>query len=539
MNGKKIEIFDTTLRDGTQGAKISLSVEDKLRIARRLDRFGISYIEGGWPMSNPKDFLFFRKAAQMRFEHAKLVAFGSTMRAGSSPGEDRNLRNLIEAETPAIAIFGKTWLLHVRKGLNITPDENLRLIRESIAYLKRHGKEVIYDAEHFFDGFKDDPAYAMTTLIAAQQAGADVIVLCDTNGGTLPSELVNILARVKPQIAVPLGIHAHNDAELAVANSIAAVENGCVHVQGTLNGYGERCGNANLCSVIPNLQLKLGYHCVPEENLAELTALSHFVSEVANLRHHHAQPFVGESAFAHKGGIHVSAVMKDPATYEHIEPEHVGNKRRVLVSDLSGRSNILYKAREMNIDLKNYGNAVPEIVEELKKLENEGYQFEAAEGSLELLIRRKSGEVRDPFRLKGFRILIEKNEGEGVRAEATIRLMVNGHEEHTAAEGNGPVHALDRALRKALIKFFPAIRRMGLSDYKVRVLNEKEATAAKVRVLIDSKDENQTWGTIGVSENIIEASWQALSDSFAYFLLKNGVQSTGRLIEEEMQMVTK
>ncbi len=521
MKNKKIKIFDTTLRDGTQSAKISHSVEDKIRIALRLDNFGVDYIEGGWPMSNPKDFLFFKKVPASMFKNAKLVAFGSTKKPEGSADNDLNLNKLLETNTPTVSIFGKSWLLHVKKVLKIDPEENLSLIFESIQFMKKKGKEVIYDAEHFFDGFADDPEYALSTLDQAQKAGADVVVLCDTNGGTLTSDLIKTILQVKSAIFTPLGIHAHNDSELAVANTIAAVENGCVHVQGTINGYGERCGNANLCSVIPNLQLKRGFDCVPEDNLAKLTSLSFYVSDVANLSHPHTMPFVGENAFAHKGGIHVSAVMRDTVTYEHLKPEMVGNKRKVLVSDLSGRSNIIYKADELKIAIEKSSQKIPEIVQKLKNLEYDGYQFEAAEASLELLIRRKNGKFKDHFLLKGFRILIEKNESGESRAEATIRVIVNGKEEHTAAEGNGPVHALDMAIRKALIKFFPKIGNMFLSDYKVRVLNQKDGTGAKVRVLIESRSNGISWGTVGVSDNIIEASWQALTDSFTYFLLKN------------------
>ncbi len=532
MVKQKIQIYDTTLRDGTQGEKISFSVDDKLRIAVRLDEFGIDYIEGGWPGSNPKDFLFFQKAQEKTFKHAKIVAFGSTGRPGISTRQDANLKALIEAGTPAVSIFGKTWLLHVNKALRISPEENLRLLADSIAFLKASGKEVIYDAEHFFDGYKDDSDYARQTLLVAQQAGADVLVLCDTNGGTMTSELIKIIQKVSSEINAPFGIHAHNDSDLAVSNSLAAVENGCVQVQGTINGYGERCGNANLCSIIPNLQLKMGYRCVADKNIAKLTSLSHFVSEVANLTHPQNLPFVGKSAFAHKGGIHVSAVIKDAKTYEHITPEQVGNERRVLVSDLSGKSNIQYKSSELKIDLTKHQEKVPAIVSQLKNLEHNGYQFEAAEGSLELLIRKNLGEWQDFFSLKGFRILIEKNESEETRSEATIRLLVNGQIEHTAAEGNGPVHALDTALRKALLKFFPEISEMQLSDYKVRVLNEKDGTAAKVRVLIDSTADGSSWGTVGVSENIIEASWQALTESVSYYLLRNAEKTKREAIEE-------
>ncbi len=519
MNNRSIELFDTTLRDGTQGEGISFSSEDKMRIARRLDQMGIDYIEGGWPGSNPKDLDFFNRARNHTFQHARVVAFGSTMRRGNTPDTDPNIQALVEAGTPAVSIFGKTWLFHVRQALGITDEENLDLIRQSIAYMVAHDKEVIYDAEHFFDGYKDDPDYAIRTLECAAESGASVLALCDTNGGTLPHEVAEIVRTVISRLPdTAIGIHAHNDGELAVANTLAAVENGCAHVQGTINGYGERCGNVNLCSVIPNLQLKLGYNCVAPEQMDKLTSLSHFVSEVANVAPFDHQAFVGKSAFAHKGGIHVSAVMKNPSTYEHIEPELIGNKRRVLVSDLSGKSNIQFKADDLGMDLTAHGGKVPEIVQKLKELENEGYQYEAAEGSLDLLIRKITGEWEDLFELRSFRVIIEKNEQGEVLSEATIRLLVNGVEEHTAAVGNGPVHALDSALRKAICKFYPEVDHMQLSDYKVRVLNEKDGTRARVRVLIDSHDNGTSWGTVGVSENIIEASWQALMESMAYFL---------------------
>ncbi len=518
---EKIQIFDTTLRDGTQGEKISLSVEDKLKIARRLDQFGVDYIEGGWPGSNPKDRLFFEQAKKMAFRRAKLVAFGSTHHPARSVEKDTNVQELLRAETPAISLFGKSWILHVKEALKIEPERNLEIIYETIAYLKAHGREVIYDAEHFFDGFKDDPAYALRTLKAAYEAGADILVLADTNGGSLPSEILRAILSVKKDLPAPLGIHAHNDSDLAVANSLAAVQAGCIHVQGTMNGYGERCGNANLCSIIPNLQLKMGYRCVPDESLRELAALSRYISEIANLSHPNNMPFVGSSAFAHKGGIHVSAILKNPRTYEHLQPEEVGNKRRVLVSDLSGRSNILYKSEQMGIDLENHAKEVPRIVQEIKQLEHEGYQFEAADASFELLLRRGLGEPTRFFELQSFRVVIEKRPDEPSTSEASIKVRVNNVEEHTAAEGDGPVNALDNALRKALNKFFPELKEMKLSDYKVRVLNENYGTAAKVRVLIESKDSQSHWTTVGASENIIEASWQALTDSISYFLLKN------------------
>ncbi len=527
MAAEKIHIFDTTLRDGTQGEKVAFSVEDKLRIAHRLDQAGIDYIEGGWPGSNPKDMDFFERAKSREFQHAKLVAFGSTQRCGHSAEEDENLQSLISAETPAISIFGKSWTLHVEEALKISRQENLDLISNSVAFLKEHDKEVIYDAEHFFDGYKDDSGYALQTIKAAANAGADVLVLCDTNGGTLPHEMSRIIDEVREEVDTPLGIHAHNDGDLATANTLSAIEHGCRHVQGTVNGYGERCGNANLCAVIPNLQLKMGFECIPNEQVSRLTSLSHFVSELANLAHSNRMPYVGNSAFAHKGGVHVSAVMKNATTYEHIEPEQVGNKRRVLVSDLSGKSNISYKAEELGIDLDQYRERVPEIVERLKELENKGYQFEAADASFELLINKITENWSDYFQLEGFRVIIEKNASEQTRSEATIRVNVDGQTEHSAAEGNGPVHALDQALRKALYKFYPEISKMQLTDYKVRVLNEKDGTSANVRVLIDSANEYTNWGTIGVSSNIIEASWQALSDSVCYYMAKQTDRKPG------------
>lgn len=527
MTQQKVHIFDTTLRDGTQGEKVAFSVEDKLRIARRLDQAGIDYIEGGWPGSNPKDMDFFERAKSQEFQHAKLVAFGSTQRSGQKAEEDKNLRSLINAETPAVSIFGKSWTLHVQEALKISRRENLDLISDSVAFIKTHDKEVIYDAEHFFDGYKDDPEYALQTIQAAEAAGADVLVLCDTNGGTLTHDIQRIINEVRQHTEAPIGIHAHNDGDLATANTLTAVQNGCRHIQGTVNGYGERCGNANLCTVIPNLQLKMGYDCIPDEQIPRLTPLSHYVSELANLAHSNRMPFVGNSAFAHKGGVHVSAVMKNADTYEHINPEEVGNSRRVLVSDLSGKSNVSYKAEELGIDLDQYRDKVPEIVERLKELENNGYQFEAADASFELLVNKITENWSDYFQLEGFRVIIEKNANEQTRSEATIRVNVDGQTEHCAAEGNGPVHALDEALRKALYKFYPEISKMQLTDYKVRVLNEKDGTSANVRVLIDSTNDITNWGTIGVSSNIIEASWQALSDSVCYYMAKQTDREPG------------
>jgi 2-isopropylmalate synthase len=534
---KKIQIFDTTLRDGTQGEKVCLSAKDKVRIAQRLDSFGVDYIEGGWPGSNPKDMEFFRLAKDMDFQHSKVVAFGSTCRAGSKPEDDKNIQFLIEAYTDAVSIFGKSWLLHVNQALKIAPEENIEIISRSVQYLKEHGKEVIYDAEHFFDGFKDNPDYALKTLKAAELAGADTLVLCDTNGGTLPQEISEIVEAVRSETTVKLGIHAHNDCDLAVANSIAAVASGCEHVQGTINGYGERCGNANLCSVIPNLQLKQNYQCLPESSIHKLTSLSSFVSELANVGHDTRMPFTGRSAFAHKGGVHVSAVMKNEATYEHIKPEAVGNRRRVLVSDLSGKSNVLYKSEELGFDIEKSGGNVSDIVERLKTLENEGFQFEAAEASFELLVKKMTQPFSNLFELEGFRVIMERDATGESRSEATIRVNVQGQLEHSAAEGTGPVHALDSALRKALCKFYPDIADIILKDYKVRVLNEKDGTGAKVRVLVDSGINETSWGTVGVSKNIVDASWQALADSMNYYLMHHSTQtSNNQEARDEVQV---
>ncbi len=516
---KSIKLFDTTLRDGTQGEEVSFSADDKLRIAKRLDHLGIDYIEGGWPGSNPRDKAFFEQAANHNFHQAKIVAFGSTAHPNGDVETDPNLAALLEADTPAVSIFGKSWMLHVEDALGISGEENIRLIYESIKWIKAHGREVIYDAEHFFDGYKDDPDYAISTLKAARQGGADVLVLCDTNGGMLPHQIEATVKEVRRQIEWSVGIHAHNDGELAVANTLTAVQAGCEHVQGTINGYGERCGNANLCSIIPNLHFKMGMPTIDEKALEDLTSCSRFVSELANLQPDSRQPYVGSSAFAHKGGIHVSAVLKNPLTYEHLEPERIGNQRRVLVSDLAGKSNLRYKADELDINLDTNGKDLKDIIDTLKKREFEGYTYEAAEASLNLLIRKITGSWHDPVKLEGFRLLIEKNETDQQRCEATIRVNAGESTEHTAAEGNGPVHALDQAFRKALIRFFPEIENMRLQDYKVRVLNESAGTGAKVRVLIDSASGECKWSTVGVSENIIEASWEALIDSYSYYLL--------------------
>ena len=517
-----IALYDTTLRDGTQGEEVSLSVEDKLSIARVLDEFGIDYIEGGWPGSNPRDVEFFLRARSLHLLHAQLAAFGSTRRAKNRVQDDPNISALLAAETPVVTIFGKSWLLHVREALQIGEDENLDIIADSVSHLARHGREVIYDAEHFFDGYKDNRDYALKTLRAALQGGAKIVVLCDTNGGSLPEEVALVVEDVRTAINAAIGIHTHNDGELAVANTLAAVRNGAVHVQGTINGYGERCGNANLCSIIPNLQLKLGYSCVSQQHLARLTNLSKYVADHANLAQGKHLPFVGQSAFAHKGGVHVSAVMKNNHTYEHIEPEVVGNRRRVLVSDLSGRSNVAYKAHELGIHLEDNSPATQRIVDEIKTREHDGYHYEDADGSLELLIKQKLDTWQEFFSLDGFKVIIHKESSDAAPvSEALIKVRVGREVEHTAAEGDGPVNALDNALRKALEKFYPALKNVVLSDYKVRVLDGFDGTGARVRVLITSRDDESSWNTVGVSNNIIEASWKALVDSIYFYLLKH------------------
>jgi 2-isopropylmalate synthase len=519
---KQILIYDTTLRDGTQGEQISFSAEEKLRIAQRLAELGVHYIEGGWPGSNPRDMRFFQLAKDLRLGTTRLTAFGSTKKSGRAPEHDPNLKALIEAETHTLTIFGKSWDLHVTEILGISPEENLAMIADSIRYLRSREKEVIYDAEHFFDGYKANPGYSLETIRAAISGGADSIVLCDTNGGSLVGEITRIVEEVRDSFpGVSLGIHAHNDGGLAVANTLAAVEAGATMVQGTINGYGERCGNADLTSVIPNLLLKMGRRCLDDSKLTLLTEVSRYVSDVANIPPLNERPFVGLGAFAHKGGVHVSAIVKKPAAYEHIEPEVVGNKRRVLVSDLSGKSNIDYKANEMGIALGGNGYGSREIVKEIKRMEDLGYQFDAAEGSLELLMKKTSGQFEEPFSLLSLRVINEKDKNGQTTSQATIKISVGREEEITAAEGNGPVNAIDNALRKALLKFYPAISEMRLVDFKVRVLEGSAGTAAKVRVLIESRDGRDIWNTVGVSENIIEASWQALVDSIYFKLSKD------------------
>jgi 2-isopropylmalate synthase len=518
---RKIEIYDTTLRDGAQSEDISFSVEDKLRIVEKLDELGVHYIEGGWPVSSPRDAEFFHKAKKLKLRNALMVAFGSTHHAKTKASNDPNIKALLKADTPVITIFGKSWDFHVTHALRISKSANLDLISNSLSFLKKRVSKVFYDAEHFFDGYKANPDYAMKTLQAAVDGGADCLVLCDTNGGMVPVEVESIIKAVTNRFKVPIGIHAHNDSECAVANSLIAVKNGASQVQGTINGLGERCGNANLISIIPNLKLKLKYNCITTDNLKKLKKVSRFVTEIANIRHFKRQPYVGDSAFAHKGGIHVSAILRHSDTYEHIQPEIVGNYQRVLVSDLSGKSNIIKKIKEFNLKVDPDSPKVLQIIKQLKDLESQGFQFEGAEASFELLMKKTFKLHRKFFDLIGFRVIVEKkDESEPPLSEATIMLKIGGKEEHTAATGDGPVNALDNALRKALEKFYPQLKEVRLIDYKVRVLAAGKGTAAKVRVLVESGDNTHKWGTVGVSENIIEASWQALVDSIEYKLLR-------------------
>lgn len=515
---KPVRLYDTTLRDGTQGEGFQLSLLDKLRIAKRLDAFGIDYIEGGWPGSNPKDVEFFQEAKKLELTQAKLAAFGSTRRANTPVEEDAQVRLLLEAETPVVTIFGKSWELHVTEVLRTTAEENRAMIRDTVSHLKKHGREVVYDAEHFFDGYKDSPEHALASLEAAAEGGADSLVLCDTNGGTLPAEVMEICAAVKARIPnVDLGIHTHNDCELAVANAIAAVDAGAVQVQGTINGYGERTGNCNLTSVIPILHLKMDLPVAPD--LTKLRDLSYYVDDVSNNPHFARAAFVGRTAFAHKGGMHVNAVQKLARSYEHIVPETVGNAQNILVSELSGQSNILIKAEQLGIKLDKGSAEAKRILQKVKELENTGYSFEAAGGSLELLIRRELGMYEKPFELKEFHTSFRQyRDGHDPVCEATVKVYVGDVSEYTVAEGNGVVNALDKALRQALLPFFPEISEVSLTDYKVRIIDGHDATEAKTRVLIDSTDGKRSWGTMGVSGNIIEASWIALVDGIDLFL---------------------
>lgn len=515
---QKVELYDTTLRDGAQGEKIYFSLEDKLKIVKKLDELEIHYIEGGFPLSNPKDIEFFRRVKELNLNNSKITAFGMTRRPKISPEKDLNIQSLIEVDTEIVTIVGKAWDFHVVHVLKTTLEENLKMIEDSISYLKEKGKIVFFDAEHLFDGYKKNKEYTLSVLKTAEKAGADNICLCDTNGGAIIWELQEVIKEIKKEIKSPLGIHIHNDSGLAVANTIAAVNLGINQVQGTMNGYGERCGNADLTSIIPTLKLKMGIDCISDFALEKLTKISHYISEIANLPRRNDAPYVGSSAFAHKGGMHVSAILAFPETSEHIKPELVGNNRRILVSELSGKSNIIYKAQEYNIDLTVDTPEVRSILEELKKKEQEGYQYEGAEASFELLIRKFMGTHKRLFEFKGFRLIIEKEGDNPPIAEATIKLLVNETEKHVVAEGDGPVNALDNALRKALEEFYPEIKEMKLTDFKVRVIDGEAGTAAKVRVFVETSDEQDTWSTVGVSENIIEASWEALVDSIEYGL---------------------
>jgi len=516
-----IQIYDTTLRDGTQGESVAFTVQDKLRVARKLDDFGISYIEGGWPGSNDKDAEFFSRAASQTWHTAKIAAFGSTAHPGNPPDSDPNLQALLNAATPVVTIFGKSWDFHVTTALRIPLNRNCELIKASVSYIKSKGREVVYDAEHFFDGFSANPEYALQTLRAAEEGGAEILVLCDTNGGSLPAHIQNAIRRVQSAVKLPLGIHCHNDSELAVANTLAAVECGIVQVQGTMNGYGERCGNANLCSIIPNLEIKMGHSVIGPERLKRLTSTSRFISQIANLPHRKDLPFVGESAFAHKGGVHVSAVIRDAATYEHVTPERVGNARRVLVSELSGKSNLLFKAREMNLKISENEEKLRPALNRIKKLENQGYEFEAAEASVRVLLETALNGEKEFFTIDNFRVVTNMHRSGEVTSEATVKIRVGDRFVHTVAEGDGPVHALDKALHAALNQFFKSLHCLQLTDYKVRVLEGSQGTGSKVRVHIQQTDGEESWTTVGVSEDILEASYHALADGVRYKLLKD------------------
>jgi len=516
----QIFLYDTTLRDGTQGEGISLSCNDKLKIAERLDGFGVHYIEGGWPGSNPKDAEFFARQSELKLKQAKITAFGSTRYKNTTCDDDANIQALVEADTPVVTLVGKSWDLHVHHILETDPEENLNMIQESVEYFKKRDKEVIYDAEHFFDGYKANPDYALLTLKAAVMGGADCLVLCDTNGGATPWEIEEISKRVSREFeGVQLGIHAHNDCDLGVANSLAGIKAGATHVQGTINGYGERVGNANLISVIPDLQLKMGYQCVSAEQLKTLTTLSHYVDEVANMTPNTHQPFVGHSAFAHKGGIHVAAILKVEESYQHMDPTLVGNQRRAVVSELSGRGNILYKAEEFGLDTNR--EEAKQVLQQIKELENQGYTFEGAEASVDIMLRRISDDYKPPFEVIDFMVLTENRQGRGLSTEATVKVKVGDKVRHTVADGNGPVNALNKALRAALHQDFPQLEQIHLTDYKVRILDSDSGTAAKTRVMIDFHEEGtgHIWTTVGAHTNIIEASWHALVDSMEYALL--------------------
>jgi 2-isopropylmalate synthase len=515
----KISTFDTTLRDGTQGEAVNFSVDDKLVIAQKLDELGIDYIEGGWPGSNPKDKEFFERARSLKLAHARLTAFGSTRLAKNSAADDRNTRALLDAGTPTVCIFGKSWDLHTTRALGVTEEQNLAMIADTVRHLREHGREVIYDAEHFFDGYFANPAFALRTLEAAQRAGAHVLTLCDTNGGTLPGRLVEVCAEVRRRFDGVLGIHTHNDSDVAVANAIAAIEQGFTHVQGTINGYGERCGNCNLCSVIANLEMKLGHTTVGTDKLGSLTHVARFVAELANLTPRADQPFVGRSAFAHKGGVHVSAVLKDSQTYEHITPESVGNRQRVLVSDLSGRGNVLYKLKQHGLEDRLSEDARRELLDRIKQMEYDGYELEAAEGTFELLVREALQPGREFFSVESYEVST-RMAGGASRSTATVNLRAQDGVHSATATGHGPVNALDLCLRKCLSALYPGIAGVRLTDYKVRVLDSRKGSAARVRVLVEWSDHRKSWSTVGVSDNVIEASWSALVDALRLELMR-------------------
>ena len=513
-----VTLYDTTLRDGTQREGMSLSVEDKVRIALRLDDLGVRYIEGGFPGSNPKDIEFFERARTLQLRTATITAFGATCRKGIAAADDEGLRALLDTGCEALCIFGKAWDLHVTETLQATLEENLRMVRESVAFLKSAGRTVFFDAEHFFDGYRANAGYAIEVCRVAADAGADCVVLCDTNGGTLPHEVHRTVNVVRLEVDVPLGIHAHNDAGCAVANSLVAVDAGCTHVQGTANGYGERAGNADLMAIIPSLVLKMGDDCISADQLRLLTEVAHFVAETANVSPNPHQPYVGTSAFAHKGGVHASAAARLPEAYEHIEPAAVGNLARVVVSELAGRASLTMKAAELGVDLSGATETVGRVLDNIKELEHAGYSFETADASLEVMLKKELGTYEPFFTLESFRCLMEKREDGKIMTEATIKIHVGGHRYIATAEGNGPVNALDRALRVALDRFYPDLEHIELTDFKVRVLDETKGTGAVTRVLIESSDGGKSWGTVGVNENIIEASWQALVDAVDYGL---------------------
>lgn len=524
-----IQVYDTTLRDGAQRTDISFSFQDKINIARRLDDLGVTFIEGGWPGSNPKDAEFFRWACDIPWMHAKIVAFGSTCAVDRSPVQDANIQALIEARTPYCTVVGKSSVLHVTEVLHTTCDTNLRMIEESLAYLRAQGRSVIYDAEHFFDGYKLDAVYAFETLKAAVRGGAETVVLCDTNGGSMPWEISAMIQAVKKVIAIPLGIHTHNDSSCAAANALVAVREGCIQVQGTINGYGERCGNADLCALIPDLELKMGYVCLPQGHLGKLFDLSHYVAEVANLAPDEHLAYVGRAAFVHKGGLHVAGMRRASSSYQHVDPAAVGNKMDVVVSELSGRSNLLYKARQFGINLDKESD-VKGLLNEIKNLESQGFSFEAAEASVLLMLKRGQQDYMPPFELIDFTVVVEHRLGRGIFAEATVKIKVGDEVMHTVAEGNGPVNALDKALRKALAGRYQEINHFHLADYKVRILDSNNGTAATTRVLIDTRNSTLAWSTVGASANIIEASWRALADSVEYgLMIDHGSRSTGRI----------